>query len=810
MTPREEVALLKEQAELRAQISNSLEGYIDGLKRAKAVDVEINRLRKIEGDVQAKINAARAAGNAAEEAKQQRILDILKSQTDVLEEQNNILKDNLKTVNKTNLLMAKGAASMVKTVANLPNLIEKGYGKIKGLGLFEMDKAIKKSALSMGLMTSDSKQFRSDIKMAADDTLIMGVGIEELAKYQSDYSEALGRTVMLNKEGLKAMADMAAATALGAEGAASLAADFEQQGLSAERTRDFVEQTMNDSHKMGLNASKVIKNMQQNFKLLNKYNFKGGIKGLEKMAETTTRLGIDMNSVTGMADKLFDIEGAVDMSAQLQVMGGEWAKMSDPFHLMYMARNDMEGLTEEIGKAAQSSVHFNDKTKEFEISAMEMHRLRKIAEQTGVDYETLATAGKNAAKFTKIRGQISFNADKDTKEFLTNTAKFDEQGRAYIEMDIDGKKTKKFLSELDGSNMTQLNAMIKQKKTLEQYAKDSRTFDEALTNFINQLKVKLLPFVEALNDKLMPRLDGWIDTLKKGKWLDKLESWAKTISGWITTIGGWMMDHPWQTAIIGGFAIGAAKFGGFLWDLGKWFANGISMGEGFNLATGGAGGGAGGGGLLGKMGGLFNKFGGSVVKIGGYIALAANAASLIYSATKNIKKEGFGEGLKHTLKDNAFKILGGVAGAMIGGPVGAGIGASIGSMFDSDTKVANDAVFTKPLNDGGIPAGFPPKQFDKKTAIIKNNTITPINNKDDLLTMKPDGPVAKKLGTADNSPNVVKHEFGDLRINGELKITTPGNSNTSVDLLKSPEFIRSITHMIQVEMQRGKNQVQKA
>jgi len=35
-----------------------------------------------------------------------------------------------------------------------------------------------------------------------------------------------------------------------------------------------------------------------------------------------------------MADKLFDVEGAVDMSAQLQVMGGAWAKLADPFKLM--------------------------------------------------------------------------------------------------------------------------------------------------------------------------------------------------------------------------------------------------------------------------------------------------------------------------------------------------------------------------------------------------------------------------------------------------------------------------------------------
>lgn len=805
MTAREEIELLKETAKLRAEISNSLEGYIEGLKRAKAVDQEIIKLRNIENDVLAKKNAALKLGTAAgiaEAAKQQRILGILINETDVLEKQNNILKDNLKTVNKTNLLMEKGAASMVKAVANLPNLIESGYGKIKSLGLFDMDKAIKKSALSMGLMTNEANSFRNDIGKASEYTLDMGVGIEELAKYQSDYSEALGRTVMLNKEGLKAMADMAAATALGAEGAVALAADFEQVGLSAERTRDFVEQTMNDSHKMGLNSSKVIKNIQQNFKLLNKYNFKGGIKGLAAMAVSSTKLGVDMNSITGMADKLFDIEPAVEMSAQLQVMGGEWAKMSDPFHMMNEARTTMSALNEEVYNAAASAFHFNSATDEFESSAMEMQKLRKVSEITGIALEELAKGGRKAAEFTKIKGQISFKADKDTKEFLVNTAKFD-KGRAYIEMDIDGKKTKRFLNELDGNNLKQLEIEVKKKKTLEEYAKSSRTFDDALMNVINQLKAKLLPFVEVLDKELIPKLDVWIKSLKDGKWLEKIENFAKYIGGVVSDIAGFVMDNPiWTTALIG-----LAKGLSFLAQKANWLMNGLALAEGFNIGTGFSSLGKSLAGPLGMLGKSVNVL---AVGIAGWAAGKWLGGKVSELRGKKSTEEGDTASMwtagSAALAGAAIGSVFGGVGAIPGYLIGAGIGALVGGFGG---KVVGDA-YNQPSHDGVIPAGYQPKQFDKGTAILKNGTINPINNKDDLLTMKPDGPVAKKLGTADNSPNVVKHEFNELRINGELKVTTPGNTSASVDLLRSPEFIRSITHMIQVEMQRGKNQVQKA
>ena len=46
--------------------------------------------------------------------------------------------------------------------------------------------------------------------------------------------------------------------------------DFDKQGISVENTSKFMEQTMNDASRMGLNASKVVKNIQQNMKMLNR------------------------------------------------------------------------------------------------------------------------------------------------------------------------------------------------------------------------------------------------------------------------------------------------------------------------------------------------------------------------------------------------------------------------------------------------------------------------------------------------------------------------------------------------------------
>lgn len=803
------VAKLREQAEEQAKISNSLEDYIEGLKKLKAIEEEVTRLKKLQRQILEKARSFNKTTHAQERQAELDKLQILRQQTYELYQHGKVLRENLKEVKKTNLLLAKGGAAIAKSFAALPDTIDSVYKKIKGLGLFEMDKAVKKSALSMGLMNAETKTFTTDIRAVTEavssGTNELGVGMAELAKIQSDYGEELGRNVMLNQTGLKAMAKMAAATALGAEGTAKMASDMAQQGLSAESTRDYVEDTMNDAHKMGLNASKVVKNVQQNMKMLNKYNFKNGIKGLAKMAQTTTKLGVDMNFVAGMADKLFDIEGAVDMSAQLQVMGGEWSKMADPFHLMYMARNDMEGLADELGRAAQSSVHFNSETKEFEISALEMHRLRKIAEQTGVAYEDLATAGKNAAILGRIKTQISYDIPKDTQEFLQNTAKFDENGRAYIEMDFgDGKTSKKYLNQLSASNKAMLNTTVQQRKTLEEYGKDSINFDDALNNTINALKVSLLPLIDEMNKNLVPKLTEFVAWVKKSGWLDRIESFAKTVGKMVSAIGGFIIDNPIESA----FIYGAAKFTGLLIDKAMWIANGIMLAQGFNMGTnGGMSSPIGGGRFMGgspmnlkMMKGM--KAGGIATLAGLGVGMANNAGLFGEEGSTGNKIAGVGSSALE------FGGTGAMIGSMIAPGIGTLIGGGLGLIGGGLLGAYNEGLFGESVNDGLFPSTG---NHSKGRGLIQNGKITPIDNKDDLLAMKPNGVVdrASKSQALDNKPSTVKHEFGELRINGELRLDIPGNSASGTDLLKSPEFIRSITEKIQVEVKRSINQVQK-
>ena len=57
----------------------------------------------------------------------------------------------------------------------------------------------------MGLLGSQARGFNDTVREAALTTNEWGMGVQELAKLQSSYSEELGRTVMLGDAGLKSM-----------------------------------------------------------------------------------------------------------------------------------------------------------------------------------------------------------------------------------------------------------------------------------------------------------------------------------------------------------------------------------------------------------------------------------------------------------------------------------------------------------------------------------------------------------------------------------------------------------------------------
>jgi hypothetical protein len=508
-----------------------------------------------------------------------------------------------------------------------------------------------------------------------------------------------------------------------------------------------------------------------------------------------------MDFAAGMADKLWDIEGAVDMSAQLQVMGGAWAKMADPFHLMYMAREDMEGLTKEIASASQASMHFA-KDGSIEMSSMEMSRLKIIAQQTGLEYDDLVKSGKEMFKMNKVKSQIAFGVPDDMKEFIANTAQLDKNGKATIE--IDGSS--KLVSQMTAGDQDWVKRQVGEKKSMEERAKAAQNFDDQVTNLVNQFKTYMLPIIDGINQTLGPVVT---ELMTNKNWKTELIQIGKNI-------GEFIKEFKTVVTTIADIVIGlgplktiAILFGGkMLLDAGKWILNGIALGKGF-LATTKGGTGPGAGGISGKAAlGL---------GIGGMALGAGVDAYTDPGSTSNILG-----------KAAAGAMTGAAIGSIIG-PWGMAIGAALGGIYSGvkaynskpQTTTPSQQVIGQPMHDG-IAFGQNPisafgqylgslfgSDFSEGRGIIQGGKIHPIDNKDNLLAMKKGG-VVDKANRGANIPATINHTFSPLVINGSITLDTPGNPGQAIDLLKDSHFIRQVTSLIHAETKRMTNQTQVA
>ncbi len=805
LTPKEIAQIKADLAEslaLQKKISETSGDYLKIIKQIKDSQKEVKQLKEAElkqtlkiAAADAKLNAALAARMASataandlalQQAQKEYEIEVetLKILGDILAKQQAITDELVKQAKKASQVKAiikTTLSDIIKTKKFLQNT----YNFLEVSSIFKMSKAIKTSALSMGVLSDQAESFSKDIQAAALQTTEFGVGVEDIAKIQSAYSEELGRTVMLGSKGAIALGEMASATGLGAEGASSIASSLDVVGLSAERTAKYVNQVMNDAHSMGINSSKIVKNIQNNIKLLNRYNFKKGVQGLAAMAESTTKMGVSMEMIAPMADKLFDIEGAVEMAAQLQVLGGEWSKLAEPFKLMYMARNDIGGLTDAVIKASASTAQFNKNTKEFDVSALEMQRLRKVAEATGLNFEELAQSAKKAAQFAAIKKQISFGMDAQTEKFIEATAMFDENGKAQIE--VNGSP--KYLNALSENDKTELMKIAAQKEDMRKRAKEAVTLDELLGNTITMLKQMAIPFVEALNKSLKPMVDRFINTIKDPAFVKTIQSVVDGIAKFVVGTAKFITEFP--KAAIGLFV---------LFEAAKWVANGMALGLGFKMATGG----------MGKGGGGFGMAGLGKGAIGG---LAGYGVGSVVSSLSGQESTGTGDvaSLAGTVIGGIIGSFIGPAGTMIGAGIGSSIGKYLGDMFSQPsegTKVNDGIINFNPrdkfmkVDDGTMIAGTN-ENGNKDLAKVLNSRVPQLPNKEALINSTQSTNVNPNVSTS--VPSSMSINFGELKFTGSIELTNGQGvtADISKQLLNSPSFVRDMSKIVHIETARA-------
>ena len=318
---------------------------------------------------------------------------------------------------------------------------------------------------------------------------------------------------------------------------------FEKVGIGATGVIKSVSDAGARSLNLGLNSQKITKELGASIGLLNSYGFQNGVQGLERMVQKATEFRISIAEVSKLADNVFTPEKAIDLAANLQVLGGAIGDFNDPLKLMYMATNNVEGLQDALIGAASSLATYNQAQGRFEVTGLNLRKAQEMAKALGVDYKELTNAAVAAQeRLTAGESLSGLSVKAEDKEFLTNIAQM-KDGKMTVALqskelqDYFGK-TSVALEDLSDS---QADKLLEYKKEFEKLppeeivrkqATDIENIRRDLTFLVASGRLEGVKLFKAVADSTGMSLD------KSAKWFQEMtgksEAEVKKIVGQLT------------------------------------------------------------------------------------------------------------------------------------------------------------------------------------------------------------------------------------------------------------------------------------
>ena len=384
--------------------------------------------------------------------------------------------------------------NIIKNQINLVDVLTKNYWYQNALlkTLNDQDKVIRQTVLNLGLSGDKAFKMRQSFETAASNAFNIGATLEDILKTQTGFADETGRAQVLTNDMINDVLLIGKGTAMGVEQATKLASQFQLMGVDTKSTMQYVQGVVDTSERMGINTTKVLNNIANNFKKLQTMNFASGVQGYAKMAEYAEQMKIDMAQSLESNKMANNLEKSIDLAAQLQVMGGEFSKI-DPFQMLYLSRNAPEEFQKRMNEMTKGLVTFRkmtDGTFEKFISPLDRDRLEAVAKATNKTVEELTNQALRMADVDRMKQSLlgkGFSA-KD-KELITGQAIFDNKLGKYL-VSVGG--VRKDITQLTDEDMKSLDV---QTASLKQRAEDAMTFNETMKAMGDELKSILLPFM---------------------------------------------------------------------------------------------------------------------------------------------------------------------------------------------------------------------------------------------------------------------------------------------------------------------------
>jgi hypothetical protein len=360
--------------------------------------------------------------------------------------------------------------------------------------LVTLDTESARISQSFLLGRSRINEFKGVIADTAPLVRRLGGDIGDIVAMVEQTGQALSRNVVFSPEIYE---KLYALTTLMDVSASDLTKNFSDVGISIAKVGGEVEKSISYIKSVGMDAKTIMKEVVNNTDLLNRFNFKEGVLGFSKMAATAAMLKVDMSSIQSFADKVFNIEGAVETASTFQRLGVFMGDLGDPFSLMNSSVNGPEGLIKSIAKAGEMFTELNAETGRIEINPSAMGMFKELGDATGLGADKVKKMAIALREFNERSSEIDFKFDvtEDQKMFIANLSYLNDKGEYVINVKDEktGASIAQKVSELTDKQMEKLQELSKEEpKTMEDLARESMSITDMIMNDVQAIKYKIL------------------------------------------------------------------------------------------------------------------------------------------------------------------------------------------------------------------------------------------------------------------------------------------------------------------------------
>jgi len=279
------------------------------------------------------------------------------------------------------------------------------------------------------------------IAQAGVEAALYGVSMEKLLETVSTLSKTMGTNIAFDDNDIERIAIFSEAMNVGLYDVTKMVKQFEMMGIGIDGAIDKGNEMAEVARNMGVNMDGFMGIIADNLDMMNTYNFADGVKGFAKMAAQAQRLGLSMSTTAALAEKVMDPEGAIELAANLQVIGGAVGDLADPFKLMYMATNDVAGLQDALVNVGKDLVVFNKETGEMSIPPTAQRQMRAYAETLNMSTAEFAEMVKMQGKFEAVTNQLNLSdfskemEESGVGEYIASIAQMGKGGRYQVQVD---------------------------------------------------------------------------------------------------------------------------------------------------------------------------------------------------------------------------------------------------------------------------------------------------------------------------------------------------------------------------------------